>query len=280
MDEKEQNEFITENSDDLKAELEGIDTDGDTQGKEPATDGDAKGATEHDADEQNVQKAEAKPEESEQKPKKPSRAERRIRRQQEENKKLKEELERLKAERAKAYALKEPSVDDFDSYEEYQEALDRYEAKQDEPKEEPVDESAPSLDTELLHDVLEEGAEKYDDFNELTMAKDLPLTADILDDVIGSENAADIIYYLAKNKEETKDIAGMSDKERTKALLRIELGLEDVTINVGAKKKVSSKAPEPITPIEGGTERPVNLEEASFEEYEKLTQAKRRTDGW
>ncbi len=227
-----------------------------------------------------MQKAEAKPEESEQKPKKPSRAERRIRRQQEENKKLKEELERLKAERAKAYALKEPSVDDFDSYEEYQEALDRYEAKQDETKEEPVDESAPSLDTELLHDVLEEGAEKYDDFNELTMAKDLPLTADILDDVIGSENAADIIYYLAKNKEETKDIAGMSDKERTKALLRIELGLEDKTINVGAKKKVSSKAPEPITPIEGGTERPVNLEEASFEEYEKLTQAKRRTDGW
>lgn len=274
MDDK---EFDVENSDELtkmlakdteeepEKESEDKESDkGEQESREPAKKPDDEETTE--------EKVEDKEEEPEQK-KPPSRAKRRIQRQQAKIKKLEEEVKQLKTEK------KEINIDDFENYEDYVKALE--EAKDDEKEEKSTQQEA--FDQEDIDEIFDEGISKYDDFDTLVTAPDLALTEDVISDVIESEKASDILYHLAKNKDETLKIARMSDRDRKKALLKIEISLEKKKSDA-PKKKISS-APEPIKPVGGDAPKTVSLDDndLSYEEYEKefqRQQSKRRKNGW
>lgn len=261
-----ENNFEVENSQDLQAELnpDGINTDEDTLSTEPATnDDETEDTTSPKVDEPEEKKVEDKPEVAEQKPKRKSRAQRRIERVTKENAELRKQLE------GKADDI---SIDDYDTYEEYEQA-------QADAENNSSDEKAVEYDKDDLSDVIADGNDKYEDFQELTGDKNLPLTEEILADVLESEQATDIIYHLAQDKEKTLEIAQMTPRERKKALLRIEIELESKP-NV-VKKRKASNAPDPITPVSGNSSRPASIDDddLSFAEHEKLLNSQKQSSG-
>ena len=279
QEENEQDQFQVENTDDLQRDI-GTNTGEDTPGAEPTkTDDEPEEPNAQKPDGVKSDKSEGNPAEVEQKPKKKSRSQRRIERITRENVELREQL-------ADTNPADEPgeevNIDDFDSYDEYTKALEKQKTTQKE-KVNANDEPNP-VNQGLLQDALEDGKEDYPDFDTLVRASDLALTGDILEDVLESEIASDILYHLATNKEETKKIAGMTPRNRSKALMKIELSLESKPRGT-VKKKTTSSAPEPITPVGGDSSKPVSLDddELPFGEYEKefnRQQASHKSDGW
>ena len=200
---------------------------------------------------------------AEEKPKhKKSRAQKRIERQQRDNKALREEIERLKALQQEDKVI---DPDDFDSYEEY---LDAMAEEKPEPKQDI------SMDNRVA-DMFEDGNEEYEDFNEKVKAPDLALTEELFSNVLESENPAEVVYYLANNKDLTQKIAKLSEKQQIKEIAKIELSLGE------KEKKVEvSKAPKPIEPLDGGRQPVKSLDDDDlpYEEYEKLLNSKRKAN--
>ena len=116
--------------------------------------------------------------------------------------------------------------------------------------------------------MLEDGTDQYEDFEEMVMADDVAINEEVLSVVLESENPSDMAYYLATHKEETRKIAGMTLKQKEKALLRIEVKLEGKP----AKTVRTTKAPEPITPVSGQsvTSKKLGDEGLTFEEHAAL----------
>ena len=266
--ETETEQFIVENSNDLTTAIAG-DTDetSDGEGLQPKAEG----------EETTDVKVEPKAEVEESKAKKPSRAQRRIQRQQDRNKELAEENERLQAE-LDSQSKSEIDIDDYEDYKDYEKAL--AESKEKKPK----DETKEAFDQDDLNAVFDDGIEKYENFDELLRAPDLALTEEVLSTVLESDKADDIFYHLANDKDLTREIAGMTDRQRTKAILKIEMKLESKP-NAKAKKKVISNAPKPITPVDGSSSKPISLDDddLSFGEYEKELNRQlstHKSNGW
>lgn len=273
----EQDGFTVENSAELDVEL-GTDTTVTADGEEPQPEGAVVESTFDTGDDQGQKKEETAPKGEEQKPK-PTRRQRRNQKQQNDNKALREENERLKKELSGSDSKSNAddiNIDDYETYDEYLEALGNAEEKGS--KKETKEETP--YDQEDLSMVIQDGAEAYDDFEELTRDPKLALTEAVLADVLESEQATDVIYHLAQNQEKTLEIAQMTPRARLKALAKIELELETKP-NV-VKKKVSS-APDPITPVNGNSSRPASLDDdnLSYEDHEKILNSQQTsTNGW
>ena len=193
--------------------------------------------------------------------KKLSRKERRIQRLANENKKLREENEKLKKKHAKQ---SEPNIDDYESYDDYLKAIENGETK-----EESVDDDLENY--EAQQELLANGKDSYDDFEELVCAEDLALTQDILNIITDMDNGEDVAYYLAKHKDETRKIANMPFESMYKSLLRIEVDIEKSQKKSTSKAKVTN-APDPIKPVNGSGVKAKTIDDSdlSFEEHEAL----------
>ncbi len=193
--------------------------------------------------------------------KKLSRKERRIQRLANENKKLREENEKIKKKYAKQ---SEPNIDDYESYDDYLKAIENGETK-----EESVDDDLENY--EAQQELLANGKDSYDDFEELVCAEDLALTQDILNIITDMDNGEDVAYYLAKHKDETRKIANMPFESMYKSLLRIEVDIEKSQKKSTSKAKVTN-APDPIKPVNGSgvKAKTIDDDDLSFEEHEAL----------
>jgi len=213
----------------------------------------------------------------EEEPKKLSRKERRVQKLANTNKELRErvaELESKETEQSPKEEANEIDIDDFESYDDYVKALEEQE-KTPKEKEPVVKESKTEtvLDVEAQQDMLEDGVEDYENFEELVMADDLALTENVLGLVLETENSSDVAYYLATHKEETRNIADMTPKKMAKAILKIEMKLESQP-----KQKVvrTTNAPKPITPVSGQSAKSGSINDAdnSFEQHEAYLNAR------
>lgn len=216
----------------------------------------------------------------EEEPVKKSRSQRRIERQAQENKELKKELEELKStkETPKVEKLVEPDMDNFDNYEDYEKALEFYEKKSNAKevvKEIPKKEQEETKGDNRIVEAFEDGKEDYKDFEELVRAPDLQLSESLLNEALDSETPSDVLYYLASNKELTRKISSLDERGIKKEILKIELALENKQT---VSKKVTN-APEPINPLNGGTEAVRTINDAkSYTEYENLRNATRKNE--
>ena len=268
LEQEDENNFDVENSDDLAEEIS-------AEGEEPQPGEEGKETIVTDGE----QKVEPKAKE-EDKPKRKSRVQRRIERVTKENVELRKQVADSKPKPKET--PEELNAYDFDDYDEYLEAVRVQETKAKEPK---VDDKEPVLfNDDELNDAVMDGAEDYEDFETLIRADDLALTGEIIGDVLESEIASDIMYHLANNKDETRNIAGMTPRARQKALMKIELSLESKPRGTVKKRKIS-KAPEPITPVDGNAPKATSLDDAdlSFGEYEKefnRRQNAKQSNGW
>ncbi len=214
-------------------------------------------------DEKPEEKVEAEPEQ-----KKPSRSERRIRRQQDRIHELEAQLTEQKTTPDEKVQAKDVDIDDYESYDDYTKAVEEQEKAQEATPE--LKQLKEANNNSQIEDMLEDGAEQYEDFEEIVKAQDVAINPEVLGIVLESENPSDMAYYLATHKEETRKIAGMTLKQKEKALMRIEVKLEGKP----AKTVRTTKAPEPITPVSGQsvTSKSLDDEGLSFEEHAALLQ--------
>jgi hypothetical protein len=162
----------------------------------------------------------------------------------------------------------EPQVDDFDTEEEYLEAVSEYradqkfaerEATQKAEREEEVreeQEAEAQARQKSLIGKLQKGVEKYEDFEDVV--EDLNITGDMIQILESFPNIPDVVYALGNDPEIVAKLVDMPFLQAAYTMKEISDGL--------AKKK-STKAPDPIKPVTttGGTIK--SLEQMSQKEY-------------
>jgi len=218
------------------------------------------------------------------KPKKKSRAQRKIERQAREIKELKEQRDqesnpkkdKEEIEVKGVIDVAEINVDDFENYDSYKEALDKAEevAKSKAEATKPEGKKSEELNTRIS-DMREDGIEDYDNFEEVLTNPDFPLTETVLEAITQSDVSADLAYYLGTHLDKAQEIAQMDEKGLAKALMRIEIELE----NKPAKAVRTTKAPEPIKPVGGGNsseQKTLNDDDLSYEEHEALLNSRQQ----
>ena len=103
-----------------------------------------------------------------------------------------------------------------------------------------------------LDEKMEKGRTKYADFNELVLDEDLKISESMVEAILLSDTAEDVLYYLGKHPEEAAHIAELSPLK-----VAHELGKIEAKLSIPPPKKRTTNAPEPIVPVKttGVTEK-------------------------
>lgn len=136
-------------------------------------------------------------------------------------------------------------LDDFDSHDDYIEAVALRKAEELVAKREAAKQH--SQLTEAYYEREEQAREKYDDFEQIAYNSKLPVTDVMADTIRASEIGPDILYYLGSNPKEATRIHNLAPNLQIKEIGKLEERLS----NNPPVKKVSS-APTPITPVTAG----------------------------
>ena len=163
--------------------------------------------------------------------------------QREEARRKVSELEKRVASQEDADAPKE---DDFGSYEEYQRAAIRHEAKMALQAEREADiEAQRQTEGDLALQQFQIRAEavrkKHADFDEVVGNQELPISQDMLQLMAESDVGADVAYHLGKNPAEARRLAMMPPAMMGREMARLEL------------KMNAQPAPSIPTPIDTGS---------------------------
>jgi hypothetical protein len=135
-----------------------------------------------------------------------------------------------------------PSVDSFNSPEEYAEVLAERKAEELLVKREQARAQSDLL--ESYHDREEEARSKYDDFEQVAYNPKVPITNVMAESIQNSDIGPDVAYYLGTNIKEAERIARLSPILQAKEIGKIEAKLDS---NPPVKKTTS--APPPISPV-------------------------------
>lgn len=122
-------------------------------------------------------------------------------------------------------------------------------------------------------------AETQPDYFEVTRAENLSITQEMVDALADSEDAAALLYYIAKNADEAERIAQLSPKAAARALGRIEERLSAEREKAKAKPVVSQAPPPPpkLEAKEASVEKdPSEMTDAEFAKWRKKQIAARR----
>jgi hypothetical protein len=148
-----------------------------------------------------------------------------------ERKEFQEEIKKLKA--AVPVADK-PKKEDFEDEAAYLETLTDWKVDQkvkalreDAAKEASKTEEKTNADEAYagLDATMEQGREKYKDFDQLVLDKELKLTPEMTDIILDSEIAADIFYYFGSNPDESAEVAKLSPLKAARKIAAIEAEL-------------------------------------------------------
>jgi len=201
-------------------------------------------------------------------------------------------LQRQLEKQARAVSLPEipetdavaPKEEDFDSYEEYEKALNDYKTQRavnDELRRYREKATSSASEQELksfITETIDEGRSKYEDFEDVALANTVPITQEMLGIMKDLDNPADIAYYLGKNRSECASISNMSREGAIRALTKVEAkvaqAIEQGPATVGTKpekpKKKVTNAPPPVRPTGSSavvTKDPAKMSQAEYEAW-------------
>lgn len=109
---------------------------------------------------------------------------------------------------------------------------------------------------------LAPGTEKYEDFEEVVLAGDLPITEAMAETIMDLGNVGnDVAYFLGQNRTEAVRISGLSRAQQVREI--------DKLANKLTKPPEPTKAPAPITPNAGTASVAKPLEELDYDEFVK-----------
>ena len=132
--------------------------------------------------------------------------------------------------------------DQFDTYEDYAEALAERKAEELLAKREAARQQAELL--EAYHDREEAARDKYDDFEQVAYNPELPVTEVMAQSIQASDVGPDVLYWLGSNPKEAARIARLPTILQAKEIGKIEAVM---TSNPPVRK--TSTAPAPIAPV-------------------------------
>jgi len=152
-----------------------------------------------------------------------------------------------------------PSRVNFDSEEDYEDALLDWKIQKpavseqqatDSPKTQETPGASPPQVSEKVREIVDnwndscdDAAEKYEDFDEVTFKNtSLPITPMMRDALIESENGGEAIYFLGKNQAEAERIAALPLSGQVMAINELSKKFASTTTN----------APDPIQTLEPG----------------------------
>lgn len=267
----------------------------DTEEKE--SDGEEKDESEDDADEESVEAKDAK----EDKPKKKGGFQRRIDKLNSRYTAAQAEIEHWKKQalkgagetkadeavdkpKAAATGDGKPDPDTFDTHAEYVEALTDWKVKQEFSGREQQAAKAKLEDDKKTalkahYDRVNAFKAKTPDYDDAVEAvDDVPVSPTIGELIVSSENGPELIYELAKNREEFERINKLGPLAMAREIGRLEARLANGSDDKKSEPKKLTNAPKPINPVgsKGGhVEKSIYDPSLSQREYEKL-RAKQR----
>ena len=154
--------------------------------------------------------------------------------------------EREQAARAAEKQLKTPveipPIEQFNSPDEYADALAERKAEELLARREQARMQSEII--ESYHDKEEDARNKYDDFEQVAYNPKLPITDAMAQTIQASEVGPDMAYYLGSNPKEAERISRLSPLQQAKELGKIEAKLAESPV-----VKKTSSAPAPIAPI-------------------------------
>ena len=108
---------------------------------------------------------------------------------------------------------------------------------------------------------------RYTDFEQVAMAKDLPVTEAMGHLIMTSDAGPDVLYHLGQNRALAAQIAAMNQVEAARAIGRIEASIQ------APKPKTQTNAPDPISPVRGSASANRNPDKMSYVEWVKWREA-------
>ena len=153
-----------------------------------------------------------------------------------------EQSQRLAEQQAKPTAAPDLAPEQFETYEDYAEALAERKAhdllaRRDAEKQQKAFLEAYSEREEAARD-------KYDDFEQVAYNPNLPVTDVMAQTIQASDNGPDVIYYLGSNPSEARRIAQLPP-----ILQAREIGKIEVKLSAEPPVRKTSNAPAPIAPV-------------------------------
>ena len=150
-------------------------------------------------------------------------------------------LEEMQSRQA-ATPLADISPEQFNTYEDYAEALAERKAEELLAKREAAKQQQALL--EQYHDREETARDKYDDFDQVAYNPNLPVTEYMAQSIQASDVGPDVLYWLGSNPKEADRIARLHPILQAKEIGKIEASLSS---NPPVRK--TSTAPAPIAPV-------------------------------
>lgn len=178
------------------------------------------------------------------------------------------ELEKI---RANIPLTEKPKMENFETEEAYSEALmdwkieNRLKIEKEKKTKELNEKSEKEQFTASLNAIetnMEKGSEKYEDFSELVLNDDLKISESMVEALISSKIAEDILYYLGKNPDISAKIAKKNPFDAAR-----EIGLIEAKLLMPVPKKNITKAPEPIIPVKTTNVIDKTVESRSLKEW-------------
>lgn len=179
-----------------------------------------------------------------------------------------------------------PDPDKFDTHAEYVEALTEWKLEQ-KLKAREVEQNKRALETEQERlfkahtERVKAFAEKTEDFQEVLEAvDDVPVSAAVQEIIVSSENGPELMYALAKDRDEYARICKLPPLAAARAIGKIE---EKLSAKTSEAKKTEPKkltqAPKPIAPVggnKGSVAKSIDDPDLPFPEYVKLRREQER----
>lgn len=179
-----------------------------------------------------------------------------------------------------AQLTERPDPDDFETYEEYEEALVDWKIDQREAKKQADDEAArqereTTSKAARLNTAMMDGAAAYPDFDQVTRNPALQFSQAMAEAALETDDPTEIIYHLAKNPEESARIARLSPLAAAREIGKIEAALtknKETDSGSDAEKELEqakrkTKAPDPINPLKGNEVVKKDPAKMSMKEY-------------
>ena len=151
-------------------------------------------------------------------------------------------LETVQAQRPAATPQSDLSPDQFNTYEDYADALAEYKAEELLARRETARQHQDLL--EHYHDREEAARDRYDDFEQVAYNPKLSITEAMAQSIQASDNGPDVLYYLGSNPKEADRIARLSPILQAKEIGKLEAGMAS-----SPPVRKTSTAPAPIAPV-------------------------------
>jgi hypothetical protein len=186
-----------------------------------------------------------------------------------------------KQEASEEEVAKKPLQENYETYDEFQEALvdwkvesrlQAHEAKvrDDRQREQEAQRAQEAVAAQQAR--IDKFRSEHEDFDAVIAEADgnLPLSAPMRDVFRSSEHGPELMYYLCKNPDECDRIAYLHPLEAIKEMGKIEARFEVADSGPTSQAEPVTRAPRPIKPVGGGaTASSVPLDQMSYQDFKR-----------